>query len=541
LRSYGRYTDILLLDRSPLGTSCELPDFAAWLSDRPLLARPGTPTWTVIQTEPDERIVGQLTALNGGRRPTLGVQFEQLRLLAFTAVAAGVRGLVFSSQERLDSPEAVHEMRAQMLELLNLELSLVEPWAAGGEAMGTAVASDPQLSVSVLGTERARLLIAIRRAPGSQYVAPAGSGEEVSIVVPGVPESHTAYSLTPAGFRPLRHKRVTGGMRVTVPEFSLIGLVVLTQDPLVISDLARRVAAISSRSAQLSHHLAERRLTLVQNVNAAPGRATRTAASAERWLPQARAGLEHCRHLLAREDAEGAYRHAQQALLALRHVQRHHWEDAPVGLASPVTNPFRTHFAALPLSWTFAERIQASPPGPNLLPGGDFENMDVLLRSGWQHLRHHDEMLATDVELSATEPQQGVLSLCLRAEPTQPEAVPQVIETPPVWIQSAPVPLKRGQIVRIHGWAKVPAKITGTQDGLLIFDSLGGRPLAARIDATGQWSEFLIYRAADEDGPLVLTFALTGLGQAWLDDVTVSKLLPPVQQASPWTSYPGRR
>ena len=92
LRSYSRYADILLLDRPTLGTSVELSDFGAWLENQPLLARPGTPVWATIQTEPSENIVRQLTALDGGRRPTLGVDLEQIRSLAYTAVAAGARG-----------------------------------------------------------------------------------------------------------------------------------------------------------------------------------------------------------------------------------------------------------------------------------------------------------------------------------------------------------------------------------------------------------------------------------------------------------------
>ncbi len=537
LRSYSRYADILLLDREPLGTGFELSDYGEWLKTQPRLARPGTPLWATIQTEPSENIVRQMTALGSGVRPTLGVQLEQVRALTYAAVASGARGLVFTSRNRLDSPEPVQEMRAEMLELINLELKLIEPWACGAEPLGTATASDKSVNVSVLATERARLLIAIHQAPGNQFVVSPGSGEEVSFVVPGVPESHTAYHLTTTGFQPLRHKRVTGGMRVTLPGFSRTGLIVLTQDPLVINDLARRVSANASRAAQLSHSLARRRMTLVENIQRIRAQAAFASEPAERWLPQARAGLRRCEQLLSRQDAEAAQASAQQVMSALRHVQRYHWENAPQGLASPVTNPLRSHFATLPLSWSFADRVQRAAPGPNLLPGGNFESLDELMRTGWQHLRHHDESLLTDVELSQLDKQSGRMSLRLQALPVQQDAPPQMIETPPLWIHSAPVTVRQGDILRIHGWTRVPTKIQGSQDGLMIFDSLAGQPLAARIDNTGQWSEFVFYRAADRDGPLVLTFALTGLGEAWVDDVTVKRLGQPVHQAQPPYGY----
>jgi hypothetical protein len=58
-------------------------------------------------------------------------------------------------------------------------------------------------------------------------------------------------------------------------------------------------------------------------------------------------------------------------------------------------------------------------------------------------------------------------------------------------------------------------------DGLLIYDSLAGPALAHRIDRTNGWKEFSLYRAASENGTMTVTFALSGFGQAWIDQVTV--------------------
>ena len=45
--------------------------------------------------------------------------------------------------------------------------------------------------------------------------------------------------------------------------------------------------------------------------------------------------------------------------------------------------------------------------------------------------------------------------------------------------------------------------------------------------------EFFLYRVAPSDGPVWITFALTGLGNAWIDDVTI-------QTISPRTAAPAR-
>jgi len=59
---------------------------------------------------------------------------------------------------------------------------------------------------------------------------------------------------------------------------------------------------------------------------------------------------------------------------------------------------------------------------------------------------------------------------------------------------------------------------------LMIFDSFGGSQLAERIHQTNGWREFTLYRAAPRSGDLTVTFAMTGLGEAWLDDVSISTL-----------------
>jgi hypothetical protein len=85
--------------------------------------------------------------------------------------------------------------------------------------------------------------------------------------------------------------------------------------------------------------------------------------------------------------------------------------------------------------------------------------------------------------------------------------------------------------VRIHGFVKVPQTIVGSRDGVMVFDSLGGPSLAHRIRETGGWREVALYRAAPQDAQLTITFALSGIGEAWLDEVAVTLLEPPLAAA----------
>jgi hypothetical protein len=69
--------------------------------------------------------------------------------------------------------------------------------------------------------------------------------------------------------------------------------------------------------------------------------------------------------------------------------------------------------------------------------------------------------------------------------------------------------------------------VKGSVDGLLVFDSLGGPALAERVGPSGQWRRLVLYRIVPGDAagePLTVTFALTGLGEARIDDVSIRVL-----------------
>jgi hypothetical protein len=541
LHHYSRQVDLLLLDRRPLGTSLELSDYGTWIRQQPWLATFGTPVWSTIQTQLSPAAREQLAALEPGRALPLAVPSEQIRLLVYTAVAAGSRGLLMLSQSPLsaDDPETRH--RAASLELLNLELELIEPWGAAGSFVANAEATEPQVQAAVLRADRSRLLMPIWSAPGAQYVPGQSAANGLSLVVPGAPESSNAYELLPGGIQPLRHKRVTGGMRVTLDEFGVAGLVLLAQDPLIIDSLTRRAAAIGPRAAELQRHLAAQKLQVVQEVaNQLAGRTVAAKQSAD-WLRSAQESLQWCDSRLAAKDFPAAYLYAQRAMRPLRLVERGYWEKAVEGLSSPLSSPGAISFATLPWHWRLVERISGSRWGPNRLPCGDFEDLAAMLRDGWQHLPHPIAAVQTAAELVAEAAHSGRTGLRLVARPESPETAPALVETPPVWITTAPVPVEAGQLVCIQGWVQIAKAPSGSVDGLLIADSLCGEDLAQRIHKTAGWQQFTLYRVAPRSGPLTITFALSGLGEVWLDDVTVQVIEPALPRGMTQQSPAGPR
>ena len=534
LRAFSRQVDFLLLGRSPLLGSLELTDYAKWIRTRPWLASPGKATWTTVQTQPAESLLEQWSALGGGKLPPLSISSEQIGLLAHMAVTSGSRGLLFESFSPLDANDPDTRYRAATLELLNLELSLAEPWLAAGDFVSTVQGNDPEAVGVVLRTDRSQLLVPMWTAPRGQFVCGQSAGNGISFIVPGVPEEYRAYQLLPGGLPPVARERVTRGTRISLDEFSLTSLVVLTAEQLWVAELSRSAKRVGRRAAELRRQLAEARLLAVGQILAEMPRSalaqlnsggTGGRSPGDR-LNQAKKGLQLCDGRLAAGDYATAWLHGERALRPVRLMERELWDAAVGSVQSPVTTPASVCFWTLPMHWELLGRIGASRPGPNRLPGGEFEDGYTWVSTGWDHRKEPPVGIFAEAELSPTAARTGRFGLRISAYPSNIDEPVTMVETSPAWITTPPVAVERHALMVIHGWVNVPSPITGSVDGLMIIDSLGEEPLAQRIGQTDGWQEFTLYRAAPQSGNLTVTFVLSGLGEARIDDVTVQSVDP---------------
>ena len=534
LRYSRELRELLSAYRFPLSTSLQLTDYGNWLRERQRLARPGTPFWTVIQTQPAASLRGQWAAFGEaiGRGSTVaGIDGDALRLLAFSAVGAGMRGLEFASHSPLDASDNATRIRALTLAILNAELDLVEPWAAAGNYLAAADSNDPHVKAVLLQYEASRLLLATRVGPDAQYVphhgtpsSRAGFSNSVSFVVPGVPESHDLIELTAGGLRPLKHKRVTGGTLITLDEFHTTAYVLMTPDPLLINVLSRRLAGVANRNAQRQRELVTRTLAEAEAVERRLPAEVRDEALSQSLLSAARRSVDEADAALRAGNERAAFVAARRANVPLGQLQRKHWERARAQSPSSVTSPLAGSFSTLPEHWQFVAALASSIEQPNRLPAGDFEELRSMLQTGWHQSLHPIEGIESTVEVSPGGTAKGRSCLRMEVRPKDPAMATTLVETAPVWITSPPVQVRRGEIVRVRGKVRVSTPIRGSVDGLLIVDSLGGEALAERFGATKEWEEFVMYRAAAGDGELTVTFALTGFGEALIDDVEIQAI-----------------
>jgi hypothetical protein len=520
--SYSRLASFLVMRAAPLGTSLSLPMQARQLRERPTLARPGTPVWTAVATELPAALIDQWSAMGLGPSLSMVGEPEQIRLLAYTAVASGARGLIFLSRSPLDRTDSDTLSRVRVLKQLNLELRTIAPWLIAGTRQADVETGRDDVRVSVMQTERAQLLILLSQDPHHQYTRGPAARSPLSIVVPSPANSPQVYRLTPGGLRTIGSRRVAGGIRLTLDEVNLVNLVAITQDPLVLNHLARSLAASQADLARLMREIASSQVELVESIHRQLSGPISSSADEPRFY-QIRASLQHGDYLLNAQDYAAAFEYAERALEGLASIRRRNWETAAGTFGSPASSPYCTTLAALPLHWELARRLQAAPNwSGNLLPAGDFESVPHLHQTGWQNLVRESRNVRTAVELSTQEPYRGNSSLRLTVLPEGDSDPPAAFENPPLKIVSAPVPVRRGQLIRWYGWIRIPRPIDSSPEGFKIYDSVSGEALALRLYATDGWEPFIAYRAAVQDGPVTLTFELTGPGEVLIDDVEIT-------------------
>lgn len=526
-----RVADIAIA-RNPRASRMSDVEFQYWFAGRPAFVRPGTPLWVGLRTQFGEAVRTQTNALMRADGPAPTVDSDQLRSLIHVACTAGAQGFEFQSDSSLSDKDPATQRRAAVVELINRRLQLMEPWLAGGKAVGKLSSTGGEVTAEVLYFDRARLLIPFveqAKQPASVNTPAAPLPKEVAFLVPGVPESSQAYYLTSASMRSLSSQRVAGGTRLSVPA-SGEGLVVITEDPQVVQGLRQRINRHAAQTARLQRNLLveqaqsivdiDRRLT---KLGAKPTISASDSAAINSRLAQLDSligsnQLEQAQDLAAEISVDFKRKVAFQQLVS----------GVSSGLQS---NALGVTAARLADFVTLQQSFENLRDGRNLMASGDFENLGEMTQFGWQHIVHPQAGAATHAELSAVQPQHG--TYCLELQAAAPAKAATATDDALVWIVSPTMPVEQNATVEITGWVRVDRPFTEPGEGLAIIDSLGGPELSLLVGHTSGWETFRLVRAVPQAADLRLTFALNGLGSAKVDAVMVRTLEQPVAKRLP--------
>ena len=532
-RGYARGIDGFLVGthRWPLMTSLELPAYRNWLMARRRLSDPAY-TWTWIQTHVPDWFVNQARLAKDGDKFTepIGPHPEQIRLLTYCALGAGYRGLAFWSDKFLADS---HQGRDRLLAmaLLNQELRLLEPLLVSSSTPEWVNTSRPEIKAAVFRGPEGILVLPMWMGSCSQFVPGQDASPEVIITVPGVPITATAWEVSPGRMQAYPITREIEGSQVRLKNFSLTAAVLFTSDlqpnGLVVR-LQDKQRGMARLAAQYLHDQAKEELVKVEKVDGELNQLGHSLQGSADLLKLSRKALEVCNTHRRNGEHGEAYVQAELALRSLRVLMRGHWDRAVRDLDSPVSSVFAVSFFTLPRHYRLLDRIAQCKVGANVLRDGDFELDPDEVKTGWftQEVPILDEV---DVRVRRVKDSAhtGKQSLMMKVTPKFPSRVPEALERTYVSLHSPAVKLPPGTLVRISVWMRIPGGVSGSPDGAMFFDSVGGEPLAIRAtQVLPKWKRYAVYREVPASGLINASLAMTGMGTVYFDDVRIEPLEP---------------
>ncbi len=583
-RVYSRHLQMTGIGRHTLNTTFSPKSYRDWLSDKRKLARPGSFTWTWVQTE--------AASANQQRRrlakqTPIVIEPEQIRLQVYAALAAGSRGIGYWKSTPLDAETPVAEERALAIAQLNLELELLEPWLSTGTVidqipfqvrrrnskspgqLGLSFRNSSlsrrerdallhqrnvqlqrdaringELEAAVLETNFGLLLLPVWYQDDAQFVPGKLVAHDATIVVPGVANTDSAWEVTTTKIENLNSERVAGGIKITLKKFDQTAAVVITSDRNLIAMLRRKMESMQAKSTRVTIKLAQRKLERVSLVDEELKALGVTQPDGPQLLAAARESLRQAEAVQRRlqpvqqrtgatyqgQDYDDARQWSLTAMQLLRILQRAHWNDTVRGLSSPASSEHSVCFQTLPEHWRLIERLGRSrvKVNPNLLPTGDFEGIDakVMVEDGWRHEQANIPGIRAAAELALVSRQHNY---CMRlvAVPENNADAPAIVDRAPVSVSTPPVHVERGQILHISGWVRVVTPITGSIDGVTVFDNIAGNVAALRWNEPRGWQRFEMLREIHQSRDLSVTLSLNGLGEVQFDNLKIIPHDPP--------------
>jgi len=525
---YTRSLDLIGIHRWPLMTGLELLQYRDWLEQRRNLGRPGSFTWTWVQTHlPDwfTKIVYDRPGSAGFNEP-IGPQPEQIRLLTYVALAAGCRGIGYWSDRFLANS---HQGRDRLLEmaLLNQELQMLEPLLVAAEPPRWIDTSIAEVKAAVMRTEFGILVLPMWLGKGAQFVPGQSAAGKLTLTVPEVPSGTEPWQISPVEVRSLQFTRALGGTQITVPEFGLTTAILFTSynNPTgIIVRFQKQVRAMREQAAQWMRDMAEVEFDKVSKMETLLAQAGHPLEDGQHLLEDSRKRLRTSLEHWNNRDYRQAYQDADRALRPLRILMRAQWEKAVKGLDAPVASPMAVSFYTLPRHWRFIDPLRSAPEGPNLLRGGNFEDSTDRPAEAWSLQQAKLDAVAFTARRVADDPKEGKQCLMLDIQPQFPQTPLKALERTFLALNSPAVQVEPGTPVRISGWIRIPKPIVASVDGALFYDSAGGEPLAIRLTNATGWKKFTLYRTVPASGTIQVTLALTGIGTAYFDDIHIEPL-----------------
>lgn len=493
-------------------------EYTSWLAHMRSQAGADGFFWTLGQCHaPRWYCTRYLTGKSADRRlPSRFPDGDHLRLVSAHAISAGVRGLLWFTGVYFQADYLGRDRYARAA-IIGCELDVVGALLAQGQVGERLLVSDPSVWATPVDFPGGRLICLLKT--GENYHYQPDSGEATAVRV-NVGRAGRIFQIGPV-FRELAEPMCS---------FTLSSWLLVTEDAALTKRLRARHAAVVPDMAAFASEELEARLRKVEGVltELSPGTGS---------LDRARRLSHEAVSALTARKWQRACRRSEEGLTLLRTAQRHAWDEAwrqgAAGLG--MVNSEMTDFYLLPRMADRVARLRNDGWGQNVLRNGTFES-----DTGWGGaILTHDAQQS--VSIAADGGRHGTRALRLFSDDTHTHAGLHQ-DWVSAHVVSPPTVARAGEQWQISAWVRIPRPLAHTARGFtlaLVGYTSSGKPVAGtrlqqlearRVTATDGWEQMTLVvpiRSATV-ASVAVRAALCGMGEALVDDVSMQRLVLPL-------------
>lgn len=503
---------------------------------RDQLSRTGRPVAAAVgvATLPPQRLIEQLDAISRGLGASNIEDFgwHSIWLQTAEALKVGPQAIVFRSTRSLTSGREADLQRAAALGMVNRWLEIIGPAAGGSRPQGELRSNRADYHLAHLSGEQIDLVIATNISQPLR-IPPPPSPQTLEFHAPSRTATF-AWRLTDTAAEqvPLATDGVMAKVVIESPDW--VEWIVFSDDP----GLGRRLDRVVRRHAE---GLNQERWRLVSDDlmmaredwrSAIGGGLVPRAAMPVDALRMAANALTDVQPIIASGRFHNAMRATRSAdriavdsrgLLAGRlHPPGMHATGMPTLLAPGGT--------MLQLAWR--PILDDGRWTDNLLAGGELDDAEAMVRSGWTHQKRLESVADAQVGIDPTAGSDGRGALRIEAAARGEVPLPGGYAGTVLRVRSGPVSLPIGSWVRIEARVRTLG-FGGPHQGLLVYDSDAGSEIGTLVRGKTGWQDIRLYRAVTSERPFRVIFEGLGGGEALIDWVRVSMWQSPEEPPMP--------
>ncbi len=500
--------------------------------------RTGRPIATAvgIATQPPQRLVNQLDGLSRvfGATEITDYGWHALYQQVARSLVIAPRAIVFRSSRSLASGAEADSQRALALGYINRWILSVGPMLQDAQFRGMLRCNDDRYQAIHLSTPQFDLVVAVLKRSASEPSVAAPSSAPLQFRVP-FGNANMAWRMTDTTAQQLSMSGDATSQSVTIDSPDLVEWILTSNDP----SLGGRIDRVLRTQALLMNQerwqlATDSAMRARDDWSSAMGGGVipRTAYPSDMLRMAAEQLASVQPHIGAQRwsAAMSATRGADLLIARSNGLLRSRLQPANVPNTGMPTllAPGGTQ---LQLAWL--PSLEDGNWTNNLLAGGDLENSQAMLQTGWTYQRRLENLATSAVGVDPLAGEFGTGALRIESMGLGGEPLPGGYAGTTARVRSAAVAIPVGSWIRIEAKVKTLG-FGGPHQGLLIYDSDAGSEVGTLIRGDSGWRTVRIYRVITANRSLHVTAETLGAGEALIDSISVSMWQPPATPAAPF-------